>query len=259
MQINFDKPFELEKKRSRLALQGHYSELFKTYSLRNYEIEDKNNPNFWDNLNLRKYTTKENNPMAYDRLKIVSEFLKDQTKVLNVGAGTGDLENIVLKKLNKKLMWYGIDISPKSIKKLKNEFPHSNFDKGNICKISFEDNFFDYIILMEILEHVKPSRTFKALREAGRVLKDKGFMIITIPLNEGLEGMIRRGENPNAHVRVYTPELIAAELKIAGFKVLWRKFLFAFNKNYLLKTLVAKYVLPGIRQPNNLILFCQKK
>ena len=78
-----------------------------------------------------------------------------------------------------------------------------------------------------------------------------------MPLNEGLEEMIKQGKNPNAHVRIYTPDLIRAEIEIAGFKILKQKLLFAFNKYYLLKSFLVKF-LPGFRQPNGIIIIAQK-
>jgi len=258
MSVKIKKPFELEKKRSNLASKGNYSELIKTYTLKNQEIEDKNSPHFWDDLNLRKHISKESDPMAYDRNKIVLRLLKGKNKVLNIGAGAGDLENLVLRKPTTYMKWYGIDISPKSINRLKLEFPQAFFKIGNINNILFKDKFFDCVILMEILEHIKPRVIFSDLKEVKRVLKNKGTLIVTVPINEGLEEMVKKGINPNAHVRVYSPELISAELRISGFKIISKNFLFAFHNNYLLKTLVANYLIPGIKKPNNVILFCKK-
>jgi len=79
-----------------------------------------------------------------------------------------------------------------------------------------------------------------------------------VPLNEGLEAMISKGKNPNAHVRIYTPELIKAELEINGFKILKVKKLFAFHNLYKLKTFIAKYLLRKKSHYNNIIIFAQK-
>ncbi len=70
--------------------------------------------------------------------------------------------------------------------------------------------------------------------------------------------MISRGENPNAHVRIYTPDLIKAELRIAGFKILKEKRLYAFHNFYGLKTLIAKHLLPRKFNQNNIIVLAQK-
>jgi ubiquinone/menaquinone biosynthesis C-methylase UbiE len=258
MKTNLKNPFEVEKLRSELADKGNYKELVKTYESKYPEIKDLNTPKFWDLLNKRKHVSKKSNPIAYDRLKRVADLIEDNSSVLNTGAGSGDLENLMFNKLKMtNLDWHSIDISSKSIKTLQKKFPNANLKVGDIKNIKLKKKFFDYVILMEILEHIKPSETFKALKEVRRVLKSNGTLIVTIPLNEGLELMARQGINPNAHVRVYTTELISAELQISKFKIIQKKFLYAFEKHYDFKTFIASLI-PGIRKPNNLILICKK-
>ncbi len=117
---------------------------------------------------------------------------------------------------------------------------------------------FDYAIAIEVLEHIPPCNTLQALSEIKRVMKPGGYLIASVPLNEGLEEMITRGENPNAHVRVYTPDLIEGELRIAGFTIQDEKQLIAFHKWYGVKTILAKYVMFRKFKPNNIIILAQK-
>lgn len=256
---NIRNAFELEKRRSLLANKGKFPELINTYSIKKYETEDYNTASLWDELNSRKHVTEQSNPMGFDRLRIASKFLREGSKVLNIGAGAGDLENYVFSRKVKSLEWFGFDLSSKSIKRLNKDFPKAKFKVGNIINIPFENKTFDIVMLMEVMEHIKPSNTFRALDEVSRVLKNNGHLVLTVPLNEGLEEMIKDGINPNAHVRVYTPKLISAELEISGFEILSRKFLYAFHNNYYLKSLVAKYLLFSFKKPNNIILHCKKK
>ncbi len=252
-------PFRLEEYRVELVRDKKYKKLLKTYKPSFPEIKDENTPKFWDKLNKRDFINAKDEPMAYHRLIIVSSLIGDTAKVLNIGAGAGDLENYVFNKQKKnKLEWYGVDIAPKSILKLNRQFPYAHFYQGDVRKQKFDKNFFNYVIVMEVMEHIQPSNTFKVLKEINRVLKQNGKLIVSVPLNEGLEEMVRRGDNPNAHLRVYTPELIEAELDIAGFRVVWKKLLFAFPNFYYLKTLIAR-ICTGIRNPNNLILLAEKK
>lgn len=258
MKTNLKNPFELEKKRAQLAEKGKYKELVKTYEKKYEEIKDLNTPRFWDLLNKREHVSRKSNPIAYDRLKRVVELIKDDSSVLNAGAGSGDLEELVFNKLVvMNLDWYGIDISSKSIETLQKKFPKASFKTGDIKEMKLKNKFFDYVVLMEILEHIQPSKTFKALKEVRRVLKNNGILIATVPLNEGLEQMVSKGINPNAHVRVYTTELISAELQISKFKIIQKKFLYAFGKHYDLKSFVSS-LFPGIGKPNSLLLVCKK-
>ena len=68
------------------------------------------------------------------------------------------------------------------------------FQLADASKLPFEDNFFDTVILGEILEHL--THPEKVLQEARRLLKEGGKAIITIPF----------GLNPaDDHKRIYYP------------------------------------------------------
>lgn len=198
--------------------------------------------------------------MEDERLKRVARGIRgDHVQVLNVGFGSGNLEQLYFKEHPQaSIHWYGIDISTATVQKVRREHPTGTFSVGNILHIKFPKDHFDYVIALEVLEHIPPSRTFKALSEIRRVAKPGGYIILSVPLNEGLEEMIAKDENPNAHVRIYTPALIRGELIAAGFRVLDQKLLFAFHGWYTLKSIIAKY--SGIKKwcPNNIIVRAQK-
>ena len=100
-------PFEAERLRASLASHKDYYALEKTYKEDSYqEINDLNLPEMWDSLNNRPNLNRSANPMGYHRLSIVSNLIfGNKKRVLNVGCGAGDLENILslsgkLKKLD---------------------------------------------------------------------------------------------------------------------------------------------------------------
>lgn len=252
-------PFEIERLRSKLADELKFSELVKTYSPSYPEIEDQNTSKLWDLLNKNNSSLAEDvNPMLKDRLQsVVNMIMGDHLKILNIGFGSGNLEKIYF-GIKKNFNWLGIDISRESVKQVIRKYQKGKFEIGSVTDIKTKNNQFDYVIALEVLEHIRPAFTFKALKEIKRVLKPDGKVIVSVPLNEGLEEMVSKGENPNAHVRVYTPGLIMAELCISGFKFLKEKKLFAFNKFYKIKTLISRYIFPIIRQPNDIIILAQK-
>ena len=256
-------PFELEKLRADLATRHKYSSLRKMYKKSYKEIKDLNSPGFWDNLNQTSTILKTQNPIAWNRLNHVARLIPDSSKsVLDIGFGSASLEDIVFESKNKKdYNWFGIDISPKSVKYASQKYPFAKFNIGSIDKLNFKLNSFDCVIVLEVLEHISPSKTFSALSETKRVLKSKGYLIVSVPLNEGLKDMIKVGKNPNAHVRIYTPDLIKAELKITGFEIIKTKKLYAFHTHNQLKSLLSDFLnLVGIRVrlPNNIILIARK-
>ena len=141
--------------------------------------------------------------------------------------------------------------------KAKKRFPYWSFQVGNILRLGFMSNFFDCVTILEVMEHIQPHFTFAALKEVYRVLKKGGTAIFSVPLNENLEEMILRGCNPNAHVRLYTPEIVNMELKISGFMIKKIKLLYAFHRYYYLKTFITK-LFDKMAKPNNVIVLAKK-
>ena len=80
---------------------------------------------------------------------------------------------------------YGLDMSPgfikADIKRAKQEkmIDRFNFKVGNIEHLPYKDNFFDFIICSEVIEHV--SRPDLVVSEFNRVLKKNGRVLITTP------------------------------------------------------------------------------
>lgn len=248
-------PFKIEILRSKLSELKDFKNLKKTYISNLAEIEDLNTEHFWSRK-LRGKSKHEDGSMAKDRISIILRKLKYiKGNLLDAGFGRGELE--IKLQSRKDITIYGIDISEFAVKSAKEKL-RGTFLVGNILNIPFPNKYFDMVIASEILEHIPPSKTFKALKELKRVLKQKGTLIITIPLNERLEDMVKSRQNLNAHVRVYTPKLIEAELKITGFKIRGKNFLFAFSNLYLLKKILQKTILLNRWQPNNMIIFAQK-
>ncbi len=253
--INKENPFEVESLRAYFAQKRKHKELVETYTKAYSEIQDLNTPSFWDSFNTEGKRGK--NPMDNDRIKTVTKLIKGK-KILNVGFGSASLEkNYFEKNPTDSFLWKAIDISPASVKKAKKELLQGIFEVGSILDLKYKNNSFDYVVSLEVLEHIEPRNTFRALKEIFRVVKPKGYFIISIPLNEGLEQMIAQGYNPNAHVRIYTPELIKLELEITGFKVVKEKKLFAFHNLYKIKSFIASHISSRFK-PNNIIILAQK-
>jgi ubiquinone/menaquinone biosynthesis C-methylase UbiE len=253
-------PFTIENQRAELAQEKNFAELRKLYSKDYLEIPDMNTAKLWNELNVVHRSIVSDNPMEKDRLTKVSFLIRgDKKRILNVGFGSGNLEKIYFQmRPQNEVEWHGIDISPESVKKVSKTHPKGIFKIGNILDLKYPNEYFDCIIGIEILEHVTPSRILKALREVFRVLQPKGYFILSVPLNEGLEDMIFNGKNPNAHVRTYTPDLIKAELQMTGFQIRKEKLLYAFHKHYQIKTLLAKTILKKKFKPNDIILVARK-
>ncbi len=100
-------------------------------------------------------------------LQIISELIKPNSKVLDLGCGDGTL----LKELNtmKNIEALGIEISIDSIKKcLEHGIPVIQEDLNEGLK-DFQDNSFDYVILSQTLEDIsKPVYLIQEMLRVGK-------------------------------------------------------------------------------------------
>ena len=243
--------YGIEKKRQELASKDKLEDLKKLYSSNLPEIKNLNTPGFWDKIYSENLTLGDQDSMTRDRIKTAVNFIsKRELKILDIGAGMGFIEELIIKEKDKEI--YANDFSEVSVAYLKKNFK-GRFSKQSIYKLEYPQKFFDVILVLEILEHIPPSKIFKVLKSISKLLKSNGTLIVSVPMNEGLENM---KYNPSGHVRMYSKDLIKAELEIAGFKVIEYKTLFAFNNLYKIKTAIAKVL--KTHKPNNIILKARK-
>lgn len=247
--------FELERLRDELAKSRKLKKLKKTYKESFAEIKNINSPEFWDKLLSNNRKREEKSPISRDRINTVIKLIRARKgRLLDVGFGYGLIEENISKNT---FDLYGIDISQKAVKRIK-RMTKGNFKKGSILDISFQDEFFDVVLALEVLEHISPHNTFRAFSELKRVLRSGGILVVSVPLNEKLEEMCKKGVNPSGHVRIYTPELIEAELQIIGFQVHQKKFLYAFKNFYWLKKALQTVILKNRWVPNNIIILARR-
>jgi len=243
------KPFLVERARQILASISDLDSLRKMYDSKYAEIKNLNTSSFW-NSKLQESKLGKQDGMTKDRVKTAFGFLpRNAKRVLDIGAGNGFIEELLNRK-NVKI--FGNDISDVSIKNLKNRF-RGQFRKESIYRMRYSKRFFDAIFALEVLEHVAPSKIFNSLKKIRKILRINGSLIISVPTNEGLEKM---KNNPSGHTRTYTENLIRAELKIAGFKILKLKTLYAFKSFYGFKKISSK-ILRNRWKPNDIVVLAK--
>lgn len=245
-----------ERSKHLLAKRGDMEEFMRAYNKR-VEIYNSNTGPMWDSLNLQSNIHPNLFPMAWDRTKIVSNWISKHkpTQVLNIGCGPGNLEKSLLQNRN-QFEWTGIDISKKSIENLKSMFPSAKFITKNALSIKSFNKKFDVIVALEVLEHISPKNTFELLQQVYDRINPRGYFICSVPINEGLENLLENGKNPNGHVRIYTKPVLLAELQISEFKIIKTRELYAFHTHYKFKKFLEKFM--RFNYPNNIIAICQK-
>jgi ubiquinone/menaquinone biosynthesis C-methylase UbiE len=58
----------------------------------------------------------------------------------------------------------------------------THLQQGDVLKMPYEDNFFDTVLLISILEHLKPEQQPLAFAEMRRVLKPGGQVVYGVPI-----------------------------------------------------------------------------
>ena len=116
-------------------------------------------------------------------LEVIEDF--PNPTILEVGMGQGNF----LKKISRQradAQLYGIDISRAAIAAVREEDSFKGeFTIGDAQKLPFPTEFFDVVVIMDVLEHLNDPQ--KAILEAKRVLKPGGIFHFYFPC-EGQPG-----------------------------------------------------------------------
>lgn len=245
------KAIKFEYLRESLLNRGEFKKAFATYLMQKSFLFDENSAKFWDS----KFKESElDHPMEDWRINKVVSLIKSNSCLLNLGVGSGRLEKLLFKK-KKNIDYLGTDITTVTLNRLKRKFEGRKFKKEILTDLNIDDSCFDQVLLLEVLEHIKPNETFKVLKEVHRVLKQGGTFLVSVPINEGLEEMLPF--NPNSHMRIYSENILRFELLLSGFFINKVYRASSFSKHFFIKHMLNR--LFSFRQPNNIIYLCTKK
>lgn len=100
--------------------------------------------------------------------------LKDKMKVLDIGIGTGLLEE----RIKIEVVLFGIDISEKMMEKVREKKLPVTLMHGSFTDIPYENETFDRIVSTFAFHHLTPKEKKTAFREMDRVLCNRGRIII---------------------------------------------------------------------------------
>ena len=136
-----------------------------------YSIEQFNNPAFeiYNELRVRK---------IFDSLSNC-----EKTKILVIGCGSKK----TLDFISEATTSYGFDISFNAINQLEK---NSKFIVANGLAIPFKDNYFETIIISEVIEHIQNFNLVYS--EIERVISNGGKLILTTPNWTSTFGLFRK-------------------------------------------------------------------
>ncbi len=240
--------------RKQLLQEGKLNALKDTYS-KGFDITNANTNKYWNNIFQNEGNLSKQSPMTKDKIASIASFIPEKRlHIIDLGIGQGFLEE-VLQKRQIKYDIEGLDISEISIQRAKKKFT-GKFRVGNVLEASkfYKKETADLIVAIELLEHINPSSLFGFYNTIWNILKQNGRLIVSIPINEGLELM---NNNPSAHVRDYSIDLLTAELQLNNFKIEKQITLYAFNDFYNVIKLASK-IFTNHWKPNSLIIVAKK-
>lgn len=165
-------------------------------------------------------------------------FDRRPARVLEVGFGNGLLLH-ALSALNVEL--YGTEISPKACETIASNLGAKTYC-GEMWEAGYPEHFFDLVIFSHSLEHL--ADPLRALREARRVLADRGKLLISLPnpdcLSAKILGSHWLGYDFPRHLFLFGRRALSNLVNEAGFGVSSVSFPLEFSLGHLASSINSR-------------------
>jgi len=125
-------------------------------------------------------------------------YLKVCRRILDVGCGTGEFIKLAPRRI------IGIDTNQQTLSACRRQ--GFTVKSGSATKIPYPQNSFDGLHCSHVIEHLQPQAVYSFLKQATRVLKRRGTLVISSPL-------LWSGFYDNlTHIKPYPPRAITRYL-----------------------------------------------
>lgn len=151
--------------------------------------------------------------------RMLDAFLRNEKpQILDIGCGAGKTMDM----LSRFGTIWGLDKSKTALSFCKRRGGFKHLILGEAADTRFQDNFFDVITMLDVLEHTEENAT---LREIKRILKPGGIMIITVPAYQWLWSA---WDKILKHKKRYTERDLKAVVEKYGFTVMRSSYMYSF-------------------------------
>ena len=157
------------------------------------------------------------NPRNQDTLKFLSQWIKPNMNVLDLGCGIGITTEHIHKTIGAEVI--GLDLSPKAIAYARQ---HSNakYRCGSIFFEQFHYKF-DCVVLADVLEHIQLEQHLELFKLLSGLTTDSGMLVINLPHPDYMKTL--RTKYPFGDMKLFQPidetveiEPLLTRLKEAG-------------------------------------------
>ena len=135
---------------------------------------------------LRLYFNPIFGPFYRRRVELCLGELSGGERILEVGFGSG-LSFFNLHDIYREI--WGIDLTANTgeiTELFRREGIETHLENGSVQSMPYPDGFFEGVLLISILEHIKPDEQARAFREISRVLKPGGQVVYGVPVERPL-------------------------------------------------------------------------
>jgi len=166
--------------------------------------------------------------MYRHRVELCLDECKGGDSILEVGFGSG----LTFLNLNDKYKnIYGLDLTC-DVEVVKEVFAsrniHPDLQNGNVLQMPYTDNQFDTVLLISILEHLKPNELAQAFAEIKRVLKPGGQIVYGVPVERPFMVFVFRLLGYNIREHHFSTEMEVMEAAARLFQKVSVKAMKAF-------------------------------
>lgn len=163
--------------------------------------------------------------------KVFIKFIGSNNKILEIGCGDGLFSRKLADKNNDVV---GIDVSKIAIdiaNKNKNSKLNIKYLCGDARKLNFENNHFDIVVSMDVVEHIPPQEIINHFNEVNRVIKSGGYYLFWTPHK------YYSATSLGLHLKEYTLKEIVDILNKSNFQ----PFIFGYFSNIKVRNYMIMY------------------